>query len=107
MLATLSIGGTVVWKTAGFLFDFQLRIHVGFEQNDCVAREMPYFVKVHESIAFVERFHDFGRAPRSSQLTLFRRVVATPLFFEERFGDVILSTGSAQGEHELLTTTIR
>ena len=106
VLLALSVGAAIVGKTTRLL-DLQPRVDVVLEQPYFVVLEIPHFVDTNESVAFVERFLEFGRTPRPGELLLFRSVVADPRFVEERFGDVVFGTRSAQGEHELVTATVR
>ena len=68
---------------------------------------MPYFVNALESIAFFECFLKFGGAPSIRQFTLTGSMVADPGLVEEWSVNVVLSTGPAQREDQLLVATYR
>ena len=50
--------------TAGFLFDFQERVHVRGEHGIGMAFEMPDLVHVLDAVPSIDGFLQFGRGPR-------------------------------------------
>ena len=105
----LSFVGVVPYPlgpTAGFLLDFQERVHVGGEHGIGIAREMPDLVHVLDAVPPIDGFLQFGGGPRTHQTALGVGVAATVTAFGQRFGLFLLDAGSAEGEGEFASTAV-
>ena len=93
--------------TAGFLFDFQERVHVRGEHGIGIAREMPDLVHVLDDVPLIDGFLQFGRGPRIHQAPLVVGVPATVTALGQWFGLFLLDARSAEGEGEFAPTAVR
>ena len=91
---------------AGFLFDFQERIHVRGEHGVGSSREMPDLVHVLDDVPLIDGFLQFGGGPRVHQTALGVGVPATVTAFGQRFGLFLLDARSAEGESEFTPTAV-
>ena len=91
---------------AGFLFDFQERVHVRGEHGIGIAGEMPDLVHVLDAVALVDSFLQFGRGPCTHQTALIVGVTATVTAFGQRFGLFLLDAGSTEGEGEFAPAAV-
>ena len=90
----LSRGGASFGPAAGFFFDLEPRVHIGFEESRALMIEMPYFVYVLDDVAFLYGHVEFGGAPRAYEDTLLIRVMTGMRLFQKGFGNVLFDTGT-------------
>ena len=91
---------------AGFLFDFQERVHVRGEHGVGSSREMPDLVHVLDDVPLIDGFLQFGRGPRVHQTPLSVGVSATVTAFGQRFGLFLLDARSTEGKGEFTPTAV-
>ena len=80
---------------AGFLFDFELRVDIVFEEPFLGLREMPHLVNVLNLVAQLDRFLQLGGAPRTGQDSLVIGVSALVGSLQRGFDHFFFHTGSA------------
>ena len=90
----LSRGGTSFGPAAGFFFDLEPRVHVGFEEPRTLMVEMPYFVYVLNDVTFLYSHVEFGGAPGTHEGTFFVRVMTGVRLFQKGFGNVLFDAGT-------------
>ena len=106
LLAFVGIVTHPLGPTAGFLLDFQERVHVRGEHGIGIAREMPDLVHVLDAVASMDGFLHFGRGPLVHQTALVVGVSATVTAFGQRFGLFLFDAGSAEGEGQFTPTSV-
>ena len=92
--------------TAGFLLDFQERVHVRGEHGIGMAGEMPDLVHVLDAVPLVDGFLQFGHGPCVHQTALSVGVAATVTALGQRFGLFLFDAGSTEGEGEFASTAV-
>ena len=92
--------------TAGFLLDFQERVHVRGEHGVGIAREMPDLVHVLDAVPLIDGFLHFGGGPRVHQTALVVGVPATVTALGQRLGLFLFDAGSAEGEGEFAPAAV-
>ena len=91
---------------AGFLLDFQERVHVRGEHGVGIAREMPDLVHVLDAVPPIDGFLQFGRGPRVHQTALDVGVSATVTAFGQRFGLFLFDARATEGEGEFTPAAV-
>ena len=84
-----------VRSAAGFLFDFEPSVDIIFEEPFLGLREMPHLVDVLDLVAQLDRFVQFGGAPRTGQDSLVIGVSALVGSLQRGFDHFFFHTGSA------------
>ena len=80
---------------AGFLFYFEPRVDIVFEEPFLDLREMPHLVDVLDLVAHFDRFLQLGGAPRTGQDSLVIEVSALVGSLQRGFGHFFFYAGSA------------
>ena len=91
---------------AGFLFDFQERVHVRGEHGIGIARKMPDLVHVLDAVPPIDGFLQFGRGPRVHQTPLSVGVPATVTALGQQFGLFFFDARSAEGKGEFTPAAV-
>ena len=84
-----------VRPSAGFLFDFEPGVDIIFEESFLAFREMPHLVDVLDLVAQLDRFVQFGGAPRTGQDSLVIGVSALVGSLQRGFDHFFFHAGSA------------
>ena len=90
----LSRGGTSFGPTAGFFFDLEPRVHVGFEESRALMVEMPYFVYVLNDVTFLYSHVEFGGTPGTHEDTFLIRMMTGMRLVQKGFGNVLFDAGT-------------
>ena len=106
MLGLLVLGGTTSRPPTGLFLDFKPGVHILGKEALLALWKMPHFMDCQQHIAFLHGLLEFRRTPGPGQGPLVGCVGTTAGLVEERQVQLLLDTGSAQGEGQFIPRAI-